>query len=112
MSQAMSCKTVIQLTNTTKIKCFNPEGLSEDSINIMATLYDVITSRRAHNDEYITAVSILSSLYFFKRLILGRTGLTWDISTTKCPHQMAAVGFDAWPLLTAPSVRTLLSLLS
>ncbi len=34
-----------------------------------------------------------------------------EISTTICPHQMAAVGIEprtleTWPLLTAPSVRT------
>ncbi len=37
-------------------------------------------------------------IFVFEWLILGRTGLTWDISTTICPHQMVAVGFNPMTL--------------
>ncbi len=35
---------------------------------------------------------------FLKWLNLGHAGLTWDILTTICPHQMAAEGFEPMTL--------------
>ncbi len=43
---------------------------------------------------HYTLITHLLHIFFLNGLFVGRTGLTWDISTTICPHQMAAVGFE------------------
>ncbi len=59
----------------------------------------VIPRPISHSSQNQDSESLHWSIWIvFEWLILGRTGFTWDISTTICPHQMAAVGFEPMTL--------------